>query len=208
MSILALTARVTARRTFYVKLSVMKNLKLAIVDVETTGHSVRHGRIIEIGIVRVEQGRVVKKFNSLIDPEQPVSEFITGLTGITDAHLEKAPTFISIKEKIEVLLDDCIFVAHNAPFDYSFIQSEFRRIGDRYHAQSLCTVRLSRALYPEHRHHNLDSVIERCGIICKNRHRALDDAQAVWDFIKHAQKNTSPKKLSEAVKKVLRPQRL
>ncbi len=185
-------------------MALMRNLKLAIVDVETTGHSARHGRIIEIGILRVERGRVVKKFSSLIDPEEPISPFITELTGITDTHVERAPTFISIKEKIEELLNDCIFVAHNAPFDYSFIQNEFRRIGDRYQAQSLCTVRLSRALYPEHRHHNLDSVIERCGIACKNRHRALDDAQVVWEFIKHAQKNNSPAVLRKALKKVLR----
>jgi len=70
--------------------------------------------------------------------------------------------------------------------------------------ESLCTVQLSRHLYPEHRHHNLDSLIERHGLKVKNRHRALDDAKAVWDFIKHAQKHFPKEKVSAAVKKAIK----
>src|SRR3990167_6351492 len=142
----------------------MKDLNLAIVDVETTGGFANADRIIEIGIIRVEKGKVVEKFNSLVDPEQYLSPFIIGLTGITDKQLEKAPTFIGVRETVAELLENCIFVAHNAQFDYRFVKHEFHRLGDRWQSERLCTVQLSRHLYPEHRHHNLDSVIERCNI--------------------------------------------
>lgn len=182
----------------------MQNLNLAIVDVETTGGFANVDRIIEIGIIRIEKGKIVKKYNSLIDPEQYLSPFIIELTGITDKDLEKAPTFITVRETIAELLNNCVFVAHNAHFDYGFVKHEFKRLGERWQAQKLCTVQLSRHLYPEHRHHNLDSVIERCNITVKNRHRALDDAKAVWDFIKHSQKKFSKETLNSAVRKVLK----
>ena len=185
----------------------MNHLNLAIVDVETTGGFAQTDRIIEIGIIRVEKGKMVAKYNTLIDPEQYLSPFITSLTGITDKHLEKAPTFITVHEKISELLNNCVFVAHNAHFDYGFVKHEFKRLGlpagrqgSPFPTESLCTVQLSRHLYPEHRHHNLDSVIERCEIKCKNRHRALDDAKAVWDFIKHSQKKFSEEEIAHAVR--------
>jgi DNA polymerase-3 subunit epsilon len=182
----------------------MHNLNLAIVDVETTGGFAENDRIIEIGIIRVEKGKMVEKYNTLIDPEQYLSPFITNLTGITDKHLQKAPTFISVRENISELLNNAIFVAHNAHFDYGFVKHEFKRLGDRWEAERLCTVQLSRHLYPEHRHHNLDSVIERCNIKCESRHRALDDAKAVWDFLKHSEKNFSKIALENAFKKLIR----
>src|SRR5437016_805668 len=106
----------------------MKNYNFSIVDVETTGASARFGRIIEIGILRVEHGEVVNTFETLINPGMELSPFITKLTGISQKDLEPAPTFDDIKDEVLELLTDAVFVAHNVAFDYGFIKQEFKRV--------------------------------------------------------------------------------
>lgn len=160
--------------------------KLAFIDVETTGGNSGRDRIIEIGIVRVENNKVVKKFNQLIDPDTYLPPEISRLTGITAIDLEKSPTFRNVIDDVEAILDDCVFVAHNARFDYAFVKAEFRRLGRKLNNRQLCTVRLSRQLFPDFERHNLDEVIARFGIKIKHRHRALDDATAIWHFYKKA----------------------
>lgn len=157
-------------------------MTLSFVDIETTGTSARHDRIIEIGILRVEGDKIVKKYNQLINPETYVSPFITQITGIHPEDLESAPTFEVVKDEVYELLQDSIFVAHNVHFDHGFLKNEFRRFDMKLALKQLCTVKLSRTLFPEHRHHNLDAIIERFDIHCSNRHRAYDDAHATWQF--------------------------
>ena len=94
---------------------------LSFVDVETTGTSFSRDRVIEIGILRVENGQLVSQFSSLIDPQTYISPFITEITGITSLELEKAPTFYSLKNRIFSLLEGSVLVAHNARFDYGFL---------------------------------------------------------------------------------------
>ena len=182
----------------------MKFHKLAILDVETTGATAYQDRIIEIGVMRIEKGKVAKKLNTLLNPEVSLSPFIENLTGIVSAELESAPTFSDIKNDLIELLDGCTFVAHNARFDYSFIRHEFKRIGIPYSAKQLCTVKLSRMLYPNFTRHNLDSIIERFEIACKRRHRAMDDAQVLWEFLQKLQKNVPSEKLEKAFKIILK----
>ena len=134
--------------------------KLALIDIETTGASAPYDRIIEIGILRIENNKVVKKFETLLNPGGQISPFIQNLTGISNSVLENAPSFSDIKSDLAEMLDSCIFVAHNARFDYAFIKSEFRKLGISYSAKQLCTVKLSRMLFPTVPHHNLDSIIE------------------------------------------------
>ena len=95
-------------------------------------------------------------------------------------------------------------MAHNARFDYAFLRAEFRRIGIRFRSRVLCTVRLSRALFPEHRHHNLDSIMERFGLSCAARHRALGDAQVVWAFARELERAVEPERLAETVAAITR----
>lgn len=168
---------------------------LSFIDVETTGLSPLRDRVIEIGIIRVEKGTIVEKYESLINPECSIPPEITVLTGITGKELDSAPTFRAVRKKIKLLLDDAIFVAHNARFDYSFIKSEFGREEESFKAKTLCTARLSRALFPEARHHNLDSIIERFSIECKSRHRAYDDAFVLYEFLKIIDKTMDNNKL-------------
>jgi DNA polymerase-3 subunit epsilon len=156
--------------------------RLVFVDVESTGPSPAHHRIMEIGIVRVEDGRVVDTFSALIDPECPVPANIESFTGIGSEMLRGAPRFGDVAELILAKLDGATFVAHNARFDYAFLRRELLRAGIEFAAEVLCTVRLSRRLYPEHTHHNLDAVMERHEIRGFPRHRALGDAQVLEAF--------------------------
>ena len=154
----------------------------SFVDIETTGGRVASDRIIDIGILRVENGTIVAKFESLVNPETYIPPFIEDLTGINTTDLEFAPNFSQIKDQILELLADSIFVAHNVRFDYGFLKNEFRRHKYSFNSRNLCTVRLSQILFPQYSRHNLDSILERFQITCKRRHRAFDDASAILEF--------------------------
>lgn len=177
---------------------------LAILDVETTGATAPYDRIIEIGLIRVEKNKVVKKLNTLLNPEVTISPFIENLTGIKGSDLENAPLFSDIKNDVVEMLEGCVFVAHNARFDYSFVRQELRRIGIPYSAKQLCTVKLSRLLFPNFPHHNLDSIIERFEIECKRRHRAFDDAWVLWEFLQKLESGVGDEKLEKAFKTILK----
>ena len=160
----------------------MQHRPLVFLDIETTGGSPRYSRITEIGALRVENNKIVKTFKQLINPEKRVPKFITNLTGITDEMLWEAPTFRGIADDLELFLDDALFIAHNVSFDYGFIKMEFERIGYKFKMDRACSARLSKRLYPEHKSHALDRLIERMNLDVTNRHRAYDDAEVIWKF--------------------------
>lgn len=187
--------------------------RFAIVDLETTGTTAHSDRIIEIGIVVVENREIVTTLKSFINPEKAkISPFIFALTGIVPRDLVGAPTFFSKREEIAELLEDAVFVAHNARFDYGFIKREFERVGINFKAPTLCSVKLSRALFPQFKRHNLDEVIARSGIKVANRHRAYDDAKAVWDFMMHLEtkfdRKTIDTKIHQLIKGAIVPSQL
>lgn len=184
-------------------LSSLKGGTYTFVDVETTGTSARYGQIIEIGMIRVEDGEVTDTFSSLIRPARPLPPVITQITGITDADLSDAPLFESVSGRIESLLKDAVFVAHNASFDYSFLKTEFSRLGIRFNAKSLCTVKLSRLLYPREERHNLDALIARHNLAMENRHRAFDDAYAMLGFLKAAETELGTSAVSAGIVRAL-----
>lgn len=163
----------------------MKHRPLVFLDIETTGGSPSYSRITEIGALRVENNEIVGKFSQLINPEEPVPTFITNLTGITNEMLWEAPLFKGIADDLELFLDGALFIAHNVNFDYSFIKMEFERIGQKFSMDRACTARLSKRLYPEHKSHALDRIIERMQLEVKSRHRAYDDAEVLWKFYMH-----------------------
>jgi DNA polymerase-3 subunit epsilon len=181
----------------------MHDKPLTIIDVETTGGSPYFSRVIEIGIIRIEHGEIVQEYKSLLNPESPIPEFITAMTGIRDEDVAGAPLFAEVADEILTLFEDSIFVAHNVEFDYSFLKEEFRRIGYQFNLDRLCTVRLSRVLFPEQRHHNLTALIERFEFACENRHRAFDDAKVLWDFLQLLPTKFEAERITTAIQRTL-----
>lgn len=155
--------------------------RLAFVDLETTGTAPHSDRVTEIGIVQVDADGV-REWSSLVHPGRPIPPTIQSLTGITDAMVAGAPPFAALADDIAARLDGYLFVAHNAAFDHGFLREEFGRLAQPFRPDVLCTVRLSRKLYPQYRSHSLDSVIARHGLQVHARHRALDDARLLWHF--------------------------
>ena len=177
---------------------------LAIVDIETTGGNAMYGRIIDIAVIRIERGIIVKKFQTLVNPDRYIPDSINLLTGITNEDIANAPMFHSIARELYKLLDGAVFVAHNARFDYGFIKNEFRRLGKEFSAKCLCTVKLSRCLFPEHRNHDLSSVMERHDLACQERHRAMGDAMVVYDFLNLVSNEVTGQQLEKAVSAILK----
>ncbi|HXH17738.1 MAG TPA: exonuclease domain-containing protein [Chitinophagales bacterium] len=150
----------------------------AIVDTETTGGNPVKDRIMEIAIVLHDGEKVVEEFSTLINPQTPISPFIISLTGINDEMVASAPTFEEIAGNIMRITDKCIFVAHNARFDYSVLRREFKRMGIRFQRKQLCTVHLSQKLLPGQQSYSLGKLCRGIGIQVEKRHRALGDARA------------------------------
>ncbi|RJQ24678.1 hypothetical protein C4577_07170 [Candidatus Parcubacteria bacterium] len=177
---------------------------LAFVDIETTGTRIDYDRIIEIGIIRVEEDKEIETFQTLINPQIYTSTYIEKMTGISKEDLERAPSFSSVKNQILELLIDAVFVAHNVRFDYGFLKKEFKQEEITYYSKHLCTVKLSRFLYPNFKNHSLDVLISRFNLHCAQRHRAFSDVRAIWDFYKLAKENISETKFTKAFNKAVK----
>lgn len=157
-----------------------------LLDLETTGGSPVHDRITEIAAVRVENGIEVTRWSTLVNPCVPISFFIQNLTGISDAMVADAPVFSEVASRLKEMLDGAVLVAHNVRFDHGFLFHEFDRAGIALHTKTLCTVRLSRLLYPEHRGHGLDAIMQRHGLQTQQRHRAMGDVDVVLAWLQSA----------------------
>lgn len=174
------------------------------VDIETTGGSYRTSRIIEFAAIRVENNKVVDTFTTLINPGSQVPYHITALTGITTGDVEDAPFFENVAEQIHSILDGAIFIAHHVRFDYSFIKKQLEICNIRYNPRMLCSVRMSRALYPGVKGHGLEAILNRFKIETKARHRAYDDAEAIIKFLQIAYEQHGQETFSAAVSKQLK----
>ncbi len=156
--------------------------RYAIIDIETTGGRAARDKITEIAIVIHDGARVIDTFESLVNPECPIPYGITELTGISNEMVASAPKFYEIARQVVEKTEGCIFVAHNVRFDYSFIQEEFRRLGFTYSRKQLCTVRLSRKVFPGLRSYSLGNLIQHFNIKVDDRHRAMADTLATVDL--------------------------
>ena len=154
-----------------------------VVDVETTGGRGENHRVTEIGAVKVQDGKVVDRFHTLLNPQRAIPPGIIRLTGISPAMVEDAPYFGDIADTLEAFMRDAIFVAHNVEFDYGFIAAEFRRIGRPFRYPKLCTCASMRRLYPGHRSYSLASLCRAYDIPLKQHHRALCDAEAAAELL-------------------------
>ena len=163
---------------------------LAIVDLETTGGRPARDRVTEIAVVEIDSGEMVSEWSTLVNPGTSIPPWIQALTGITNDMVAGAPVFEELAPGLFERLAGRVFVAHNARFDYGFLRHAFERAGLDFQARTLCTVKLSRRLYPGYARHNLDSLIDRhrlkFDLHGAARHRALGDARAVWQFLRVA----------------------
>ncbi|MDI1355867.1 MAG: exonuclease domain-containing protein [bacterium] len=157
----------------------------AIIDIETCGgkFEFRKGRITEICIIKHDGLTVTETFTTLINPDCNISPFFSNLTGITNEMVADAPRFHEIAPIILQMTEDCIFVAHNVGFDYSFIKEEFNSLGYKYKRETLCTVRLSRKLIPGKMSYSLGNLCAALGIEIFGRHRAEGDATATAQLL-------------------------
>jgi len=181
---------------------------IACVDLETTGGNALHHRIIEVGIVLMDGGAVVEEWSSLVNPGCRIPRGIEEFTGITNGMVADAPDFAALHAEILERLSGRLFVAHNARFDYGFLRNEFRRTGRRFRAPVLCTVKLSRRVDPGVRGHNLDAVMERHGLTCVARHRALGDAQVLAGLLAALRGSRDPGELDAIVAGLVSESRL
>lgn len=156
----------------------------AILDIETTGGQYNEEGITEIAIYKFDGHEVIDQFISLVNPEKPIQPFVVKLTGINNAMLRSAPKFYEVAKRIIEMTEGCIVVAHNASFDYRILQTEFRRLGFRFHKQTLCTVELSKKLLPGHESYSLGKLVRALGIPMADRHRASGDAMATVKLFK------------------------
>jgi DNA polymerase III epsilon subunit family exonuclease len=140
--------------------------------------------LIELGAYRIRGGRIVDKFLSLVNPEIPIPRFVASLTGISNEMVKSAPVFANVAPQWLDFVSDSVLVAHNAPFDTSFLNHEISRVypGHRMINPHLCTVRLSRRALPDLCNHRLDTIANHFSIPIASRHRAGSDALATAEI--------------------------
>ena len=149
-----------------------------IVDIETTGNGIHGNRITEIALYNLDENGISDSYSSLVNPQCEIPPFITGLTGINTAMVRQAPLFGELAPKIEEMTRGRVFVAHSVNFDYPIVQQEFRRAGLDFIRKKLCTVRLSRKVFPGLKSYSLGKLCSSLTIPLENRHRAAGDAHA------------------------------
>lgn len=155
----------------------------AVIDVETTGGTAGNDRVTEIGLVKLQYGREIARYSTLINPQRRIPSFISKLTGITDRMVATAPGFSDIAAELWQLLQGCIFVAHNVRFDYGFIRAEFARCGYTLQLPQLCTVVESRRYFPGLASYSLGNLTAHFGIELTQHHRAFADAAATAELL-------------------------
>ena len=148
------------------------------VDLETTGLNVKTEKIIEIGAVRVEDGRIAEEFQAFVNPRKRLEDRIVDLTGITDAMVADAKDIGAVFPDFLGFSKDLCLVGHNVAFDYSFLKKAAVNLGIDYFRSAVDTLKLSRKLLPELEHKNLGSVCQALGVDGESAHRALSDAKA------------------------------
>ena len=165
-------------------LRLLKELDFVVVDVEATGAKTPPNRLIELGAYRIRGARVVDKFVTLVNPEIPIPRFVATLTGISNDMVRGAPVFADVAPKWLDFVSDSVLVAHNAPFDTSFLNHEISRVypGHRMVNPHLCTVRLSRRAMPDLSNHRLETIASHFSIPIASRHRAGSDALATAEI--------------------------
>ncbi|NEZ46083.1 PolC-type DNA polymerase III [Clostridium niameyense] len=154
-----------------------------VFDLETTGFSSENDKIIEIGAVKIQEGKIIDKFSTFVNPKMPIPNNIIELTNISDDMVENSETIENILPKFMNFIKDSIVVAHNAAFDVSFIRKSCKDLNIKFGNPVMDTVILSRYMFPELKRFKLNVVAKHLGISLENHHRAVEDARATGDIL-------------------------
>lgn len=179
-------------------------LPIVILDFETTGGDLYQDRVTEIAFLHFYQGKI-HSFSQLIQPQKNIPPFVARLTGINDEMVKNAPLFGEIWPNISPFLKGSLLIAHNSQFDYAFLCHETRRENLAFATHTLCSVKLSRALYPMFHKHNLDSLIERHHLTSESRHRAMSDVLNLAQFLQLALLEYGEEKLQKHILSLIQP---
>jgi DNA polymerase-3 subunit epsilon len=176
---------------------------VTFLDLETTGATPLRDRITEIALVRFDDGVETVRWQTLVNPQQPIPPFIQSLTGIDDNMVADAPLFAEVADKLLALLEGSVLAAHNVRFDHGFLKSEFKRLGITLRQKVLCTVKLSRLLYPQHYSHGIDAIVARHQITGLARHRAMGDVEAILIMLNDARRDLGSEVVQAAALKLM-----
>jgi len=179
-------------------------IRYAFLDLETTGGDASRDRITEIGIVWMEEGACTGEWSTLVNPGMAIPPEIQTLTGISNAMVRAAPAFAAVADELRGRLSGCVLVAHSARFDYGFIKAAYRAMGQRFRSDILCTLRLSRLMFPQYDRHGLDALILRHRLGGEGRHRALGDARLIARFFHQLSVQEDPSRFAEALDALLK----
>jgi DNA polymerase-3 subunit epsilon len=177
---------------------------ITFVDLETTGATPSKDRITEIALVRFDQGIETARWQTLVNPEQSIPPFIQKLTGIDDDMVASAPKFADIANTLLGFLEGTVLSAHNVRFDHGFIKTEFKRLEIIISPKVLCTVKLSRLLYPAFHSHGLDAILKRHNLTTHARHRAMGDVETVLAFLAVAEMELGKSAIEKAAQQLMR----
>jgi len=185
--------------------SNIDNTEFSVIDVETTGLSAKTNRVIEIGLVKVRNYKIVERYETLINPGSYIPGFISQLTGITDDDVANAPFFSDIVEDLKQFIGETIISGHNLSFDSSFIKYEFFRNGEEpLYNEQVCTLKLARRIFPNLKSKSLSSVTKHLKLRNKSAHRALGDAEVtariLIKIIKQLKKESKVETLGDLLK--------
>ncbi|MFV0389040.1 MAG: PolC-type DNA polymerase III [Pyrinomonadaceae bacterium] len=159
---------------------IFDETEFVVLDFETTGAKAPPCRVTEVGAYKVKNKEIIDEFQTLVNPETPIPEFIENLTKITDDMVKTAPKFSEIIDELLEFIGNAVLVAHNSPFDIGFLNYEVGRVYENYRVANpdLCTVRLSRKLIDGIENHRLATVANYYSIDLTNHHRAAADSLA------------------------------
>ncbi|MFS8579178.1 MAG: PolC-type DNA polymerase III, partial [Novibacillus thermophilus] len=175
----------------------LKESEYVVFDVETTGLSVVDNTIIELAGVKMKDGKVVDRFETFVNPHQPIPEHIQKLTNITQEMVENAPELEDVIREFTEFVGDAVLVAHNARFDMGFLHAGCQRAGvPKLENPVLDTLELARLLYPNLKNHRLNTLAAKFNVSLENHHRAVDDSEATGYILFHMLNDAVEKKIT------------
>ena len=173
----------------------------SIIDIETTGGKFNQEKITEIAIFKIKNDGNISVYHQLINPKKKIQLFVERLTGINNIMLKNKPVFEEVAVDIYDFTKNSVFVAHNVNFDFRVLRNEFSQIGKKFNRDLLCTIELSKKVFPEMKSYSLGKLVSNLGIKIKNRHRADGDAKATLDLFILIKSKISQKELDKYIKK-------